>query len=77
MKKPIPRGEGRFDKLSNEPPAIIPLGYRMPLEVRTTRELIAEREEWLQATDRCPTCKGHGRIAKLGHPRADQGGQDG
>lgn len=66
MKKliPIPKA-GRFDKLSNEPPAVIPPGYSAPLDGRTTRELIHEREEWLKITETCPTCKGHGRIAKV------------
>ena len=39
-----PQGEGRFARLSPDAPAQIPEGYSAPLDMRTTRQLIAERE---------------------------------
>lgn len=43
---------GRFEKLANDGKADLPVGYEAPLDTRTTRELIADRSNALDAMTR-------------------------
>lgn len=52
----------RFRYFASEPLAVIPAGATMTLSVKTTTELINEREEWLENTVECSACHGHGRV---------------
>lgn len=56
--------ENRFKYLSNEPPAVIPVGTFEPFEFKTTRERMAERAKWIASTKTCECCKGLGRVPK-------------
>lgn len=62
MSEPIERDENRFKYLSNEPPAVIPEGVGMALEIKTTTELMGERAAWFARTKRCDCCNGTGRV---------------
>lgn len=61
--KPVPRDENMFSRLAPDPPAVIPKDATMTLNIRTAREIMNERLEWLNNSHECPTCRGHGRVA--------------
>lgn len=59
--EPVTRDNDRFRYLSNEPGAVLPEGYCMPLEIKTTTERIAERQQWIASTEVYRCCGGIGR----------------
>lgn len=59
--KPIIRDDNYFRYFAPDPPASIPEGTSMPLEIKTTAERVAEREAWIAATEKCKCCGGLGR----------------
>lgn len=66
-REPVDRDTERFRRLSADVPATFPAGYRAPLDTRTSRELIAERDTkapepgpsaYLRPkAERCPKCR--------------------
>ena len=59
----VPKYDNVFRYLSDEPLAVLPEGLKMPLELRTTVEMMADRDRWLENSHQCPTCDGRGRVA--------------
>lgn len=57
------REDNRFRYFAPEKLAVIPEGTKMELSLKTTTEMMAERDAWLAATVKCPTCGGKGRVS--------------
>lgn len=58
--------ENVFRYLSHEPAPNelgIPPDTKLPLDLRTTVEIMEERREWLANSKTCPCCGGKGRVA--------------
>lgn len=62
MSEPIDRDENHFRYFAPDPPASIPEGTSMLLEIKTTAERVAERKAWIDSTKTCECCKGRGRV---------------
>lgn len=56
--------DNHFRYFAPDPPASIPAGTVMEMEIKTAAERVAERKAWRDSTKLCECCGGLGRILR-------------
>ncbi|WP_147293883.1 hypothetical protein [Afipia felis] len=56
------KDDNMFRYLAPEPMPTFPEGCSGVLELKTSRELMEERDEWIKNSVPCECCKGRGRV---------------